>query len=79
METMNMSPEEKFDIIAVTAAVLHLGNIEFVERGVEVAETADKDGEKTLFLDLFTEYLWFVNFRCCMPEKSIYKRTVNRY
>ena len=44
-----MSPEEKFDIIAVTAAVLHLGNIEFVERGVEVAETADKDGEKTLF------------------------------
>ena len=52
METMMMSPEEKFDIISVTAAVLHLGNIEFGESGVEVAVPADRDGKVSSFLCL---------------------------
>ena len=44
MEAMMLSDDDKYDIIATTAAVLHLGNIEFEESGVEVSTIVDSQG-----------------------------------
>ena len=44
MEAMMLSDDDKYDIIATTAAVLHLGNIEFEESGVEVSSIVDSQG-----------------------------------
>jgi len=43
MGAMGMSSEEQFGVISTTAAVLHLGNINFREAGVEKAVPAEAD------------------------------------
>jgi len=43
MEAVNMSQDEQYNLIKTTAAVLHLGNISFMEQGVEVAVPTDSD------------------------------------
>ena len=48
MEAMKLSPEDKYEIVCTTAAVLHLGNIEFVEQGTEVAALESQECEWTV-------------------------------
>ena len=48
MEAMKLSPEDKYEIVCTTAAVLHLGNIEFVEQGTEVAALESQECEWTM-------------------------------
>ena len=43
MGAMGMSSEEQFGVISTTAAVLHLGNINFREAGVEKAVPEEAD------------------------------------
>ena len=45
MEAVNMSQDEQYDLIKTTAAILHLGNISFMEEGVEVAVPRDSDSK----------------------------------
>ena len=45
MEAVNMSQDEQYNLIKTTAAVLHLGNISFMEQGVEVAVPTDSDSK----------------------------------
>ena len=46
MEAMEMTDDDKYNIIATAAAVLHLGNIEFEESGVEVSSIVDNQSKK---------------------------------
>ena len=48
MEAMKLSAEDKYEIVCTTAAVLHLGNIEFVEQGTEVAALESQECEWTV-------------------------------
>ena len=45
MDAVNLSQEDKYEVICTSAAVLHLGNIEFVEAATEVAQPDSRECE----------------------------------
>ena len=45
MDAVSLTEDEKYELICTTAAVLHLGNIEFSEAGTEVAQPHSRECE----------------------------------
>ena len=45
MDAVSLNEDEKYELICTTAAVLHLGNIEFTEASTEVAEPESRECE----------------------------------
>ena len=45
MDAVSLTEDEKYELICTTAAVLHLGNIEFTEASTEVAQPYSRECE----------------------------------
>ena len=51
MDAVSLTEDEKYELICVTAAVLHLGNIEFTEASTEVAKPENNECEYANLVD----------------------------